>query len=93
MSNTQDIMINLGDEALDHASTHEALAVCGGGYCGFPCMISDEPLDPAPAQKALVCACSYCGVSDEALDLAPAQQANACSCGLPVCYVQQTPAG
>ncbi|MEH6752695.1 MAG: hypothetical protein V7788_00840 [Alphaproteobacteria bacterium] len=81
MSNTQDIYTELGDEALDapvqHAFASAACAICVVPY------VSDEPLDPAPAQEAAACAiCVYpCYVSDEALDPAPAQEAAVCICG------------
>jgi len=63
ISNTQDIYTELGDEALD-APVQHAL-VCGGPVC----YVSDEALDPAPAQEAAACAiCVYpCYVSDEEL--------------------------
>ena len=49
--------------------------------------LSDEALNPAPAQEAAVCTCMVCvacTVSDEALD-APVQHAFVC--GGPLCYV------
>ena len=49
MSNTQDICTELGDEALDAPVQHAF--VCGGPLC----YVSDEALDPAPAQEAAVC--------------------------------------
>ena len=82
MSSTQDIYTELGDEALD-APVQHAL-VCAGPVC----YVSDEALDPAPAQEAAACAicCVICYVSDEPLDPAPAQEAAVCTC-LPPCYV------
>ena len=47
-------------------------------YDFLPWNISDEPLDPGPAQEALVVYCIICApgsISDEALDQAPAQEA------------------
>ena len=62
MANTQDIYTELGDEALDAPVQHALM--CGG----FICYVSDEPLDPAPAQEAAVCIFfPPCYVSDEEL--------------------------
>ena len=94
MSNTQDNLTGLSDEALDPVPAQEASA-CGRACGTIYCNISDETLDPAPAQEAFpfgcIWACSVChGVSDEALDPSPAQEALG-GCGIfcvgPICTI------
>jgi len=61
MSNTQDIYTELGDESLDAPVQHALV-------CVVLCYVSDEPLDPAPAQEAAACIFfPPCYVSDEEL--------------------------
>lgn len=78
------VYCQISDEALD--SPEQQAMPCA---CGFlPCTISDEPLDPAPAQEAAACIspcmvpCMITNISDEALDPAPAQKAMTC-CAYP----------
>ncbi len=57
MSNTQDNLTGLSDEALDPVPAQEASA-CGRACGTIYCNISDETLD-TPEQQAMPCACGF----------------------------------